>query len=170
MLQTTIYGFIARDDDHMIPKVLQGKVTKGILVGVEVYHKNENIMHWVKCFFWNNHLSNLYPYLKKGKQVIVLGDLTFSPYLSKDQEPKVDLNLKVNSFYFCKTLNGDIINKSPSHKSTEERKTIKSVNNVEPNPSSINSMFDSIYGKPNQPNQPDLFSYGDDVPDLEVPF
>lgn len=161
MFQTTIYGFIARDDDHMIPTTLQGKVTKAILVGVEVYRKHENSMLWVKCFFWNNHLSNLYPYLKKGKQVIILGDLTFSPYLSKQQEPKVDLNLKVNSFYFCKTLNGDIINKSPSTQAQHQ---------TEKNPEAINSILDSIYGKPSQPNQPDLFSYGNDIPDLEVPF
>lgn len=166
MFQTTIYGFIARDDDHMIPKVLKDKVTKGILVGVEVYNKNENLMHWVKCLFWNNHLSNLYPYLKKGKHIIVMGDLSFSAYLSRDQQPKVDLNLKVNALYFCKTLNGDIIHKSTPISASNEKKVL----HKEKDPSSMNSIFDSIYGKPTQPDQPDLFSHGNDIPDLEIPF
>lgn len=160
MFQLTIYGFIARDDDTIIPKGLSDKVSKGILVGVEYFKKKEEHMHWVKCFFWNNHLSNLYPYLKKGKQVILTGDLSFSAYLNREQQPKVDITLKVLTLTFCKTLNGDIIQKAHSQ---PQVKTISS-------PSDMNAVFDSIYGKPSISNQQDIFSYGNDVPDLEIPF
>lgn len=160
MFQLTIYGFIARDDDTMIPKVLSDKVSKGILVGVEYFKKKEEHMHWVKCFFWNNHLSNLYPYLKKGKQVIITGDLSFSPYLNREQQPKVDITLKVLTLTFCKSLNGDII------QPTNSKPQLK----TSPAPSNINDIFDSLCGKPSLPNQPDIFSYGNDVPDLEIPF
>lgn len=161
MFYTTIYGFIAKDDEDLIPEPLKPYVSKALLVGVPYYIKKEEKVHWVKCFFWKDHLVNLYPFLTKKKYVIVTGHLAFSPYITRAKEAKINISLKVSTITICKSIKAEE-NLADSETATESAKPQESVN--------MNAVFDSIYGKPTQPDQPDLFSHGNDIPDLEIPF
>ena len=49
---------------------------------------------WMNCSYFN---TNIAPFLLKGKQVFIQGELTASAYLTKQNEPAYDLKVSVRN-------------------------------------------------------------------------
>ena len=82
MIVGTFSGFIGKDAEI---REYGGRkfVSFSVAVNVSV-QKGEDKVQWINVAFSNEKLA---PYLKKGKQVMVIGRLTFSVYKN---EPHVD--------------------------------------------------------------------------------
>ncbi len=52
---------------------------------------------WVRCNVWGDRGAKIQPYLKKGGQIVVSGELSQSEYQANDGTTKTSLELNVNS-------------------------------------------------------------------------
>jgi single-strand DNA-binding protein len=52
--------------------------------------------NWVRCNIWGERGNALAPYLTKGQQVVVSGELSQQEWTNKDGENKASLEVKVN--------------------------------------------------------------------------
>lgn len=169
MIHTVVYGTIAKADFSVIPLELAGDVSYALILAVKNFrlkHADTGDTVWIKCFFWKSHKEKLYPYLTKGSRVIVMGHLTWYPYLNRNQEPAVEVQLDVENvnLLFSKRSPDNPDNDISNETSSPQPQT------TPPKPN-IHDTFQSIYGTP-APSTPDLFSHATMAGsgDNELPF
>lgn len=57
---------------------------------------DKKITTWVNCSIWGKRGESVAPYLTKGAQVAISGELTNRPYTAKDGSEKYSLDVRVN--------------------------------------------------------------------------
>jgi single-strand DNA-binding protein len=73
-----------------------GDAVTNFSVGVTSgYGKNEATT-WVNCNLWGKRGESVAPYLKKGTQVAISGELTNRQYVDKEGNEKYSLEVRVN--------------------------------------------------------------------------
>lgn len=85
-----IVGYIGNDAEA---KESNGRTYVKFSVADTFKAKGEETTVWVTCF---TNMTGLVPYLKKGKQVFVTGEL-----LPSVRENKLDVTMNVHSLKFC---------------------------------------------------------------------
>jgi single-strand DNA-binding protein len=87
-------GNLGRDcETRYIPK---GDAVTGFSVGVTSGYGDKAVTTWVNCNIWGKRGESLAPYLKKGQQVAISGELTNRPYTDKEGAQKYSLEVRVN--------------------------------------------------------------------------
>lgn len=61
----------------------------------------EETTQWVNCLYYTGNPERLQPYLTKGKNVHVRGNMSASTYTTRDGVVKVDISCYVSEFDFC---------------------------------------------------------------------
>jgi single-strand DNA-binding protein len=56
----------------------------------------KKITSWMNCSIWGKRGESVAPYLKKGTQVAISGELALRPYTNKDGIEKVSPDVRVN--------------------------------------------------------------------------
>ncbi len=62
---------------------------------------------WWNVTLWRERAENLYQYIKKGKKVMVIGEVEGHAYTNKDGQPAVSLELTANDFKFLDSKSDD---------------------------------------------------------------
>lgn len=57
---------------------------------------DKKVTEWLECSLFGNRGVKLVPYLNKGQQVVVHGELTINRYTAKDGTAKSSLRMRVN--------------------------------------------------------------------------
>jgi single-strand DNA-binding protein len=65
-------------------------------VAVKSGYGDKAITTWVRCNFWGDRGEAVAPYLNKGVQVGIVGELTNRPYTTKEGVEKYSLEVRVN--------------------------------------------------------------------------
>lgn len=63
--------------------------------------KGEDKTLWFRCSYWNKPALAVAPYLTKGQQVFVVGDLDQREYTTKDGRHGADLEIRVDKLQLC---------------------------------------------------------------------
>lgn len=66
-------------------------------VANEVGFGDKKVTNWIKCGLWGKQAKSLEPYLIKGRQVYINGELTLRSYINKNQEKRLSPELRVLS-------------------------------------------------------------------------
>lgn len=59
------------------------------------FGKNENTV-WVACNLWGKRAESLSPYIQKGSQVVVSGELNNRKWTNKEGQDQLSLEVRVN--------------------------------------------------------------------------
>lgn len=87
-------GNIGRDaEQRFIPK---GDSIVSFSVGVKSGFGASEKTVWAKCSIWGKHGESVLPYLVKGQQVAVSGELSVSEWAGKDGITKTSIEVRVN--------------------------------------------------------------------------
>ena len=62
---------------------------------------------YVKCLVWGNRANSVLTYLGKGSKAMVIGEMSASPYMGKDGQPKASLELNVSEVEFLSSKRTD---------------------------------------------------------------
>lgn len=89
----TFAGYLGRDAE--LRSTPSGKTVMNFSVGVSVGFGDEKKTLWVGCALWGERAEKLHPYLKKGKPVVVTGDIELRTYTTRDNEHGAELVLNV---------------------------------------------------------------------------
>jgi len=57
--------------------------------------------NWFRCSLWGKQAVSLEPYLLKGKQVFISGELSLRPWMTKDDVERISPDVRVNTVKFC---------------------------------------------------------------------
>jgi single-strand DNA-binding protein len=88
-------GNLGRDcETRFVPK---GDAITSFSVGIASGYGDKQVTTWVNCSIWGKRGESLAPYLKKGQQVAVNGELTNRKYQDKEGNDKYSLDVRVNT-------------------------------------------------------------------------
>ena len=88
MLQGTVIGNLGKDAEV---KTIGERQYISIRMASTAKRKNEEKTTWVSVLYRYN--ENLLPFLKKGQQVFVQGDLDVSAYNNREQQAQADVSI-----------------------------------------------------------------------------
>lgn len=74
-----------------------GDAVTSFSVGVTSGYGDKAKTSWANCTLWGKQATGLYPYLKKGTQVAINGELELREYQSKDGTTGKSLEVRVSS-------------------------------------------------------------------------
>ncbi len=96
----TLIGRLGKDPEKKVsPK---GTHYTQFSFAVSKKRQGEEWVTWYKITLFENEFENIREYLKKGTQLIIVGELEkVRPYHSKKGEPKVELNIRPFSIKFA---------------------------------------------------------------------
>lgn len=57
--------------------------------------------NWFRCSIWGKRATSLQPYMKKGNQIFVTGQLTLREYTNKDGEKRISPEVRVEQIDFA---------------------------------------------------------------------
>lgn len=95
MLQTTIFGKIG-SEPVLVP------VSSHKVINFSVAHNsnykdkegnNQSKTTWLECSLWNK--ENIFPFLKKGDNVLLQGEISADAYINKENKAVGTLNLRI---------------------------------------------------------------------------
>lgn len=69
-------------------------------VANKVGYKDKASTNWFRCTIWGARAKSLQPYLEKGKQIFVTGQLTLREYTNKDGEKRISPEVRVDQIEF----------------------------------------------------------------------
>ncbi len=99
MQKIIVMGFVGRDPEERVTST--GKKVVSFPLGLNFKKHGEKLTVWYKVSSWNEQHSSILSYLKKGKCVIVMGDLSPpSTYQNKRGDISVDLSINADSISF----------------------------------------------------------------------
>ena len=78
-----------------------GKSVVGFSVAVKSGYGDKAVTTWVKCSLWGKQGEGVLPYLNKGQQVAVSGELSLREYQNKDGSKGSSLEVRVNTVTLC---------------------------------------------------------------------
>lgn len=91
----TFSGNAGRDAE--LRTIPSGTEVLNFAVAVNSGFGNNKRTDWVDCAVWGKRAQSLAPYIKKGSQVVVSGELSTDEYTSKqDGQTKTKLRVNVN--------------------------------------------------------------------------
>ena len=101
--QTMIIGNLGKDPEMRYTQ--DGTPVTDFTVAVSRRHKDRNGQMqeettWFKVTCWRELAQTVYQYLKKGRQVMVIGDIKASAYIGQDGQPRVSLELTAREVKF----------------------------------------------------------------------
>ncbi len=100
--ETIIVGNVGRDAE--LSYTPQGVAVAKFSVAVTKYTgKGEDRKEkttWFRVTMWRERAENLHQYIKKGKKVLVVGDIDASAYTNKDGAPTASLELTASDIRF----------------------------------------------------------------------
>jgi single-strand DNA-binding protein len=73
-----------------------GDAVTNFSVGVTSGYGDKSTTTWVNCNLWGKRGESVAPYLKKGTQVAISGELTNRQYVDKEGNEKYSLEVRVN--------------------------------------------------------------------------
>lgn len=94
----TVIGNLGKDPEQKTTP--NGKKGYFFSVASSQYYKKEKVTTWYKCAYWgeSEFINN---FVKKGSKVLLTGTLLPpSPYISKSNEPRVELTLDIHYIEF----------------------------------------------------------------------
>ncbi len=107
--QTIIVGNVGRDAE--LSYTPQGVAVAKFSVAVTKYTgKGEDRKEkttWFRVTMWREKAENLHQYVKKGKKIMVIGEIDASAYTNKDGQPTASLELTANTVQFLDSRNAD---------------------------------------------------------------
>lgn len=68
---------------------------------------------YVRCLVWGNRANSVLSYLAKGSKAFVAGEMSASPYMGKDGQPKASLELNVSEVEFLSGKKPDMTEEAP---------------------------------------------------------
>lgn len=74
-------------------------------------------VNWIKCSLWGKRAKSLSPYLVKGLQVGIVGEVTLNTYETKAGESKSEMQVNVNDI----TLLGSASDKKKQQEAEDEQ-------------------------------------------------
>jgi single-strand DNA-binding protein len=100
--QVIIVGNVGRDAE--LSYTPQGIAVAKFSVAVsKITGKGESRQEkttWFRVTLWRERAENLYQYIKKGKKVMVIGEVDVNAYTTKEGQPAATLELTANDFKF----------------------------------------------------------------------
>lgn len=99
--QTIIVGNVGRDPETR--QIQSGETVTSFTVAVtrRWRDRNTNEMReatsWYNVSLWGNRFEGVLPYIRKGRQVMVVGTVTARPYTGQDGTPKASLDLRADT-------------------------------------------------------------------------
>lgn len=101
-------GNLGRDSEtRFLPA---GDAVVSFSVGVTSGYGDKAVTTWVNCNLWGKRGEALSPYLKKGQQVAVSGELTNRPFTDKEGNQKHSLEVRVNDVTLTGSKNQSVRN------------------------------------------------------------
>ena len=82
-------------DEARLKTLPSGKEVLNFSVAVDIGRGDSKTTLWVDCSLWGERAAKLGPYLTKGKQVAVAGDVNLRVYEKKDGTPGASMTLDV---------------------------------------------------------------------------
>lgn len=73
-----------------------GDPVTSFTLAIDSGYKEKKITTWLNCSFFGKRGEAVAPYLKKGGQIAVNGELTNRPYTDKSGNERLSLDLRVN--------------------------------------------------------------------------
>jgi single-strand DNA-binding protein len=102
MLQGFMVGRIGKDAELRSAKNAAGTKLSNFSLAVETGYGERKKTLWIDCVVWGTQAEALTPYLVKGKQVAVLGELDVRAWKSdRDTEPHATIQLSVSELTLC---------------------------------------------------------------------
>ena len=90
----TLSGHLGGDCEIRYTK--SGTQVTQFSVAMNSGYGERKLTNWVRCTIWGDRGNGLAPYLTKGQQVVVSGELSQHEWTNKDGETKASLEVKVN--------------------------------------------------------------------------
>ncbi|XWX02962.1 single-stranded DNA-binding protein [Aggregatilineales bacterium SYSU G02658] len=133
--QTIIVGNVGRDPEtRQLPS---GDSVTSFTVAVSrawrdrSTNEQKESTNWYSVSLWGNRFDGVLPYIRKGKQVMIIGTVSARPYKDRDGNPKASLELKADTIQLLgnrgdtDTLNDDNMGSyhPNSHDSDSQPKT-----------------------------------------------
>lgn len=99
--QTIIIGNVGRDPEtRQIPS---GETVTSFSMAVtrtwrdRSTNEQKEATNWYNVNLWGNRFEGVLPYIRKGKQLMVLGTVTARPYMGNDGTAKASLELRADT-------------------------------------------------------------------------
>ena len=73
-----------------------GDAVTSFTAAMDSGYGEKKITTWLNCSIWGKRGESVSPYLLKGTQVAVTGELTNRPYVDKEGNPRYSLDVRVN--------------------------------------------------------------------------
>ncbi len=106
----------------VVRKLKSGESVANFSVAVDRFKKKDdgdNGPIWVKVTLWGKQADVLSPYITKGKQLVVSGDVDIQSYETKDGETRTEITLRANKV----TLMGGGETRDESQDATEQEES-----------------------------------------------
>lgn len=106
MFQGYAVGRLGKDAE--LKFTTQGTPVANFSLAVEIGFGDRKKTLWIECAVWGKMAEALEPYLKKGKQVAVTGEIDARAWLSdRDKEPHASVQLNVDKLTLCGDSNSE---------------------------------------------------------------
>ncbi len=99
--QTIIVGNVGRDPETR--QLSSGDSVTSFTVAVtrvwrdRSTNEQKDSTNWYSVSLWGNRFDGVLPYIRKGKQVMIIGTVSARPYKDRDGNPKASLELKADT-------------------------------------------------------------------------
>ena len=91
-----VWNFVGRLARDAEVKYIDTYAVAGFTTAVDSGYGDKKQTTWVKCEMWGKRGESVAPYLVKGTQVAVSGEVTNREYTDKDGNKSTSLELRVN--------------------------------------------------------------------------
>lgn len=91
-LRGTIAGVIANPDSAYTS---QGKPFIKFSIPADSFKAGNKSTEWIRCTAWGERFEKMWPYLQKGKIVLVTGEISINSFKGRDDVVRTSLELNV---------------------------------------------------------------------------
>jgi len=118
MNQAFFVGRLGRDAELRYTGA--GKAVSNFSIAVDVGWGDKKHTLWVSCTLWEKAAESLTPFLTKGKQVAVSGQIDMRTYTNRNEEKQTQLTLNVKDVALCgggerRQADGEDTTEQPAH-------------------------------------------------------
>ena len=105
--QTMIIGNVGRDPDTR--KLTSGETVTSFSVAVSrtwrdrATNEQKETTNWYSVSLWGDRWQGVLPYIRKGRQLMVIGTVSARPYTGQDGTAKASLELRADTVHLLGT-------------------------------------------------------------------
>ena len=98
MQKVILTGFVVQEPEKVTTPT--GNNVTNFVLGVFISKSREKVGSWYRINCWGDQFNNVFPYIKYGKYLTVIGELK-PPVAYKTQEDKLGIHLNIT----CESIN-----------------------------------------------------------------